>query len=394
MTSEDAAATRSRAGGTTMRRGTPIGRSTAVAGFTLLEALIALAIGGFGLIAVARLRLGLQGESDLAKQVSEATFLGQRRIEELRAYQQLASASAEQLAAGAWGYGNIATGSQSVTGTNATYTVSWTVNAAAASVPFKTAVVNVQWTDRSGDAQVATLATAISGTDPSASLGLAIPPSGTPIRRPKNRDLNVPVPAIDLGNGTSAFTPPGAPSTLRLVFSNTTGVVTRRCTGSSSDPSTWTCADVDAYLVTGYISVSSTNASLNSPIDVEFTLTQGTLDACYDDSALSTKTFAGFITYTCVILGHDHDGNPATRSRWSGRSDLVGITINATSSGNKICRYTKDYDASGSISNAEHPATYSAVTESLENQNFTIVKGNSSCPGPSSSLQATVQHQP
>jgi len=371
-----------------------IARRIAAAGFTLVEALIALAIGGFGLIAVARLQISLQAESDLAKQVSEATFLGQRRIEELRAFQQVASATGAQVAAGQWGYGNIATGTQTVTGTNATYTVAWTVTDAAASVPFKTAVVNVQWTDRRDVAQVATLSTVISGSDPSAALALSIPPSGTPIRRPKNRDLNVPVPAIDLGNGTSAFTPPGAASTLKLVFNNSNGLLTKRCNGSGSDPTAWTCTNIDGYLITGYISIhNQANATLSSPIDLVFTITEGTFDACYDDSAQS-KTYSGFITYTCVILGHDHDGNAGTRSRWSGRSDLVGITIGTNNSSNKVCRYSYDYDLNGSFSSAEHPAFYSQVTESLENQNFIVMKGTANCPTGASSVQATVQHQP
>ena len=374
------------------RRG--FARRLALGGFTLIEALIALAIGGFGLIAVARLQIGLQNESDLAKQVSEATFLGQRRIEELRAYMQLAAATAPQLAAGQWGYGNILTGTQSVTGTNATYAVGWTVTDAGANVPYKTVAVNVQWTDRRNVAQVATLSTVISGSDPSASLGLAIPPAGTPIRRPKNRDLNVPVPATDLGNGTSAFTPPGAASTIHLIFDNVTGLLKKSCTGSGSVWTSWDCTDVDAYLVTGYISVDNqAPATLNSPIDLVAAVTEGTSGGCYDDSA-TTKTYAGFITYTCVIRGYDHDSNPATRSRWSGAITLTGISIGTASTDNKVCRYSYDYDASGTITNPEHPAVYSQVTESLENQNFIIMKGNAQCPTGASSLQATVQHQP
>jgi len=371
-----------------------LARRLALGGFTLLEALIALAIGGFGLIAVARLQIGLQNESDLAKQVSEATFLGQRRIEELRSYMQLASATGAQIAAGQWGYGNIATGSQTVTGTNATYTVGWTVTDAAASVPYKSVAVNVQWTDRRNVAQVATLSTVISGSDPSASLGLAIPPAGTPIRRPKNRDLNVPVPATDLGNGTSSFAPPGATGTVILVFNNTTGLVTKRCTaGTTAAPSS--CTDIDGYLVTGYITVDSkAPATLGSPIDLVATLTEGTSGGCYDDSALSTKTYSGFVTYTCLIYGFDNDSNPATRSRWSGRIDISGISIGTGKTNNKVCRYSYDYDASGTITNPEHPAVYSQVTESLENQNFIIVAGNTSCPSGASSLQVTVQHQP
>ncbi len=266
---------------------------------------------------------------------------------------------------------------------------------AAANVPFKTAQVNVQWTDRRGVTQTATLSTVISGSDPSASLGLSVPPAGTPIRRPKNRDLNVPVPAVDLGNGTSAFTPPGAASNVRLIFSNTTGLLKKKCTGTGTDWTTWSCADVDGYLVTGYISITNqAPATLASPIDLTFTLSEGTLDLCYDDSALGTKTYAGFITYTCVIIGYDHDSNSLTRSRWSGRSDIVGIPIGTGNSNNKICRYSYDYDHNGSISGSEHPATYSQVTESLENQNFVIMKGSASCPSGASTLQVSVQHQP
>jgi Tfp pilus assembly protein PilV len=365
------------------------------AGFALLESLIAVGIGAFGLVAISRLQIGLQAESDLAKQVSEATFLGQRRIEELRAYQQITSASSTQVAAGQWGYGNIQSGAQTVSGTNANYNVTWTVTPALDSVPLKTALVDVRWTDRRSVAQVATLSTVISGSDPSAALGLAIPPAGTPIRRPKSRDLNVPVPATDLGNGTSAFTPPGAPADVKLVFSNTSGLLTRRCIGASADPSTWACSNIDGFLVTGYISVDNrANASLSSPIDVSFAITEGALDACYDDSAQTTKTYAGFISYTCVIIGSDHDGVSSTRSRWSGRSTVAGIIIGSGNGNNKVCRYSYDYDANGMISSPEHPDTYAQVTESLENQNFTIIRGSDSCPTGSSVMQNSVQHQP
>lgn len=363
----------------------------AAAGFTLLEALIAFLIGGFGLMAVARLQIGLYGESDFAKQLSEATFLGQRQIERLRSYQQITAASAGDIAAGRWGYLNISSGTAAVTGTNASYTVNWTIGDDA-SVRMKVATVNVQWTDARGTAQTATLNTIIAGADPALALGLTVPPSGTPIRRPKNRDLNVPVPAVDLGNGTSWFTPPGAASTVKLVFNNTTGTVTKRCNGAGGDPSAWSCTDTTAYLISGFIAVDSqANASLTSPIDVVLTPSEGTSDGCYDDSALSTKTYAGFITYTCVVIGNDHDSNSGTPSRWGGVTELTGITIASGSSGNRICRYSADYDGNGSITNYEHPATYSTVAESLENQNFIVMKGNASCPG--SGVTATVLHQ-
>ena len=290
-------------------------RRLAVAGFTLLEALIALAISGFGLIAVARLQIGLQAESDLAKQLSEATFLGQRRIEELRAFQQLTAATGAQVAAGAWGYNNIASGSQSVVGTNATYTVTWTISDATASVPYKNGLVTVQWTDRKGAAQVATLSTMIGGSDPASSLGLTVPPAGTPIRKPKNRDLNVPVPAVDIGNGTSYFTPPGAASTVKIIFSNTTGRVTKTCVGAGADWTAWTCTNVDAYLVSGFISVNSSNLTLNSPIDVTIAPTEGA------SNSLLRRQRAG--DQDLPRLHHLHLHHGRQRSRYEPRHALA-----------------------------------------------------------------------
>jgi Tfp pilus assembly protein PilV len=381
---------------TSDRRRLRLARRAALAGFSLLEAMIAMAIGGFGLMAVARLQLGLQAESDLAKQLGEASFIGQRRLEELRAFERIPVADAAQLAAGSWGYGNIASGSQTVDGANASYAVDWLISQPPDTADYKTIGLTVQWTDRQGRAQQAAFSTVIAAVDPSAALRLGIAPSGTPVRKPKDRDLNVPVPARDLGDGTSAFTPPGAAATTQLVFSNTTGLLTKKCNGDPNTPSSWTCSNVDAYLVTGYIGFgaggSAPVAAPTSAIDLSFVLSEGAVDTCYDDSAAATKIYSGFITYTCVIVGLDHDANPATRSRWSGRSDLVGADV-GVSGGDKVCRYTADYNGNGVIDSAEHPASYSQVTDSLENQNFLIIKSSASCPT-GVATTATVQHQP
>lgn len=376
-------------------------RRRLAAGFTLLEALIALLIGGFGLLAVARLQIGMQGESDLAKQLSEATFLGQRRIEMLRAYQQIPAADAAALLAGRWGYDNILTSSETVQGGNASYNVSWTITPFASPTPssndprFKTAAVNVGWTDRNGNAQTASLSTVIAGSDPAAALGLTVPPAGTPIRRPKNRDLNVPVPAIDLGDGSSAFTPPGQAETFRLVFDNVTGIITKHCNGSGTDITAWTCTDLNAYLVSGFIHEDykpGSKRTLSSSIDLTMTLSQGALYSCYDDSA-TAKSYADYVSFTCVVIGVDHDSDPATRTRWSGRLDVTGILLGTTSDKDVVCRFSENYDGSvdelgnPTIQNYEHPAFYTDVTESLENQNFLLLEGNVACPA------GTVLHQ-
>lgn len=385
-------------------------------GFTLLEALIALVVGGFGLLAVARLQIGMQGESDHARQLSEATLIGQRRIEMLRAYQQLPAADATELAAGEWGYGNVLTGSETVSGINASYTVTWTIRQAqtqtgfattapTAALVFKLADVDVRWADRSGGEQSIELNTLIAGVDPAAALGLGIPPEGTPVRRPRNRDLNVPVPALDLQDGTSAFTPPGADANLHLVFDNITGIITKVCQGPGSDFASWDCNALDAYLVSGFIAENTPNLDLNSPIGVTMTLSEGALYQCFDDSHRAVKSYPGFIAYTCVVIGVDHDGDLSTPKRWSGRVDLTlndsatGAWLGGAPSQNRVCRYSANYDGSVDsnnqpiIENYEHPAFYLHVTESLENQNFIIVRGSTSCPS-GTGLTTTVQHQP
>ena len=370
---------------------------------TLLELLVSLAVGGFGLLALARLQVGLQRESQLVRQVGEATFLGQRRIEALRAGGQVHGAGGEQPAAQRRSNGGIEAGSQAgsqaVAGAHATYAVAWTVTDAGNDPPFRTALVNVRWTDRRGVAQVATLATVIPGAGPPASFALPIPPAGAPMRRPKNRDPGVPLAATDLGDGTSAYAPPGAPPTLRLLLDNRSGLVTGRCNATDSQRANWACARVDGYLVSGYVALGGRGgAKRDAPVDVRLTLTEGTLDACYDDGAQATGTHPGFVTYTCLIRGFDHDGNPGTRSRWSGRSELGGVAIDGgdggSAGGSKVCRYGHDRVPDGAIDSADRPAAYSQVTESLGNQNFIVVRGDAHCPGGFSAVQATARHQP
>ena len=63
-------------------------RSTA-RGFTLIEALIALLVLSFGMLAIAGFQVTLTRNSDLAKQRTEATRLAQQKVESLRSYGQV-----------------------------------------------------------------------------------------------------------------------------------------------------------------------------------------------------------------------------------------------------------------------------------------------------------------
>ena len=91
-------------------------RRTRDAGFTLVEALIALLVLAFGMLAVAGLQTTLAHNADVARQRTEATRLAQARVEALRAYQQVGAAS------GAASYADIVGGSDTPeTTTNTVY---------------------------------------------------------------------------------------------------------------------------------------------------------------------------------------------------------------------------------------------------------------------------------
>jgi Tfp pilus assembly protein PilV len=112
----------------TRRPSTQAGRQD---GFTLLEALIALLVTSFGMLAIAAFQGTLPGSSDLAKQRSEAVRLAQLKIEQLRAYEQVASDGAGNK----FDYtSDVVSGSDTIGPsngaytTNTTYTRVWTVD--------------------------------------------------------------------------------------------------------------------------------------------------------------------------------------------------------------------------------------------------------------------------
>lgn len=388
-----------------------------IAGFSLLEALVALLILGFGLIAVAKLQTTLMENSGLSKQRTEATRLAQEKMEQLRAFEQLSTAT------GKFAYADIVTTtSDAVSGysSNTSYIRSWT-STDSTNAQYKPVFLSVAWTDRNGISQTVKLDSMVAKLDPKASGSLVVPPAGSPVKKPKGRDLNIPVPAVDLGGGKSGFTPPGA-SGFYYVFDNLTGIVRARCTGSMASYSEASCpSNITAYLVSGFIRFDTTNnpsavnpSSNRMVTHVSMTLTQAAASPspaweCNDDSSLATPTYPNTVTYMCLVYPLDHDSNPATPPIWSGASSLTGITIGTGSSQYKVCRYSFDYNQNGTIDNPEHPgpnlgtpSQYTAVNESLENQNFLVIKGNKSCPSDSTAIDPishpvnynTVQHQP
>ncbi len=93
--------------------------------------------------------------------------------------------------------------------------------------------VIVSWADRSGQTQDVRLATAISDGDPSDLGVLGVTRRVSSTLRPKNRNINVPYPSVNIATcpvgstGCSAFVPP--PGNVAYVFDNVSGNVIQSC---------------------------------------------------------------------------------------------------------------------------------------------------------------------
>lgn len=357
-------------------------RSSVQRGFTLMEAMVAMLITSFGLLALAGINLKLARNEDVAKQRSEAVRLAQERIEALRSFTQI------DAAAGTLAWSDLATGNDSISGsatyhTNTSYTRSWRV-LDSASDPVRRVQVTMDWIDRVGEAQSVTFGSMISKTDPSdvGSLGFPLP-ANTTLKRPKNRSLNIPVPAVDLGNGDSVVQ---LQNNFAVVFSNETGYVVKTCNfvvHTVADLAN--CTETAAYIIAGYVSLSGTSSfptglAINTGLITGATGVTCSLSNATDQN--SGNAISGYKYYLCVV-----SVNVAGAS-WSGGVRLAGSGLN-TGSDYLVCRF--QFPAATGISNNQlNVQPYANVSDSLDNQNYVITTA-SSCPTVTS--LATTLHQ-
>ena len=377
-------------------------------GISLIEALIALLVLSLGMLTVSQLQGHLRIGSDIARQRTEAVRLGQEDIEALRAYSSLAASGAAR------SWASITSASRSVdssTGyaTHTRYTVAREIvdnNTLAA----KTAAVTVHWNDRDGEAQKIVLTTVIAANDPAHGGLLALAPSGVHAKGASSRSTRVPLLAKDLGDGRSVMKP-ASTGTTALVFDNTSGNITARCSGINPTITTrdlvaadlTACTAITAQLLSGSVRFSQASPpdaarGNDAPLalSVALTLTGGTYATAPECSSETVQTDAGdrYVAYHCVVL-------PLASGRWSGRSTVVPIdwALGTGADARRVCRYSADLDGSGVIdSNEEHPAAYSAVEHTLANQNFLVIAGHQTCPTGAASdafvNHATAPHQP
>jgi len=394
-------------------------------GVSLIEALVAMAVMGVGMLGVLGLQASLRGNADVSKQRSEAVRIAQETIETARAFSVLGAAP------GASAYDAITSaGPTTVTpvGANSTYSVQTIVTTLPGVgqentvPPYKQIVVNVSWLDRSNETQTVRLATTISATAPEVTAALGTPGDAAPVQRPAGRHFAIPQLAVNLGNGTSSFTPPGAASGVSWTFNNSSGFITQLCISAA-------CTDFPGRLVSGFVNFA-TDTSAPTPANAENPLSPVLTNASFDAVAvrvITTEPAAGTVTcfrqapsgglylsYFCAV--------PITAVQpfyWSGRVELVlpvgldlatSITDNSASR-YRVCRYTTTAArvvphliAPSAIRNEDHPLDYYRVPTSLVAQNFLVVRAGTGagaafdCPADDTATPevsgATWHHQP
>ncbi|MCC7285457.1 MAG: prepilin-type N-terminal cleavage/methylation domain-containing protein [Burkholderiaceae bacterium] len=402
-------------------------------GVSLVEAMVALAVMAFGMLAVVGVQSTLRLNGDIAKQRSEATRLAQERLDVLRSFTSIE---------GSGGFDAIVADAGPTPFTDLVTNTTFSVQSQVVTYddpPARALRVTVSWTDRAGGAQQVALASAIAAAAPALSGTLAVRPgtaSIAPARRPLNRHPTIPVLAKDFGDGRSAFVPPFRPWMV-LVFNNVTGVITGVCDFGYGGPTysndTITPADVAscdnntlAQLVSGFVrfwrqaGASSLSASdIENPpgpalrFRMQLNLTSSGHPSgsfCIDDANYDT-TFDQTLalgTYFCIVKSN-------ASNLWSGRTTIeaqrthvgsvdVDWSIGDDGDANefRVCRYTPATSNSQTVANADHPRNYTDVSGNLTNQNFVVIPSGKFCPtdGPANPAigdlvnSNTLQHQP
>jgi Tfp pilus assembly protein PilV len=389
-------------------------------GTTLVEALVALVVLAFGILAVARVQAHLRLHADVARERAEAVRLAEEDLEVLRAF-AVVPASGPLRSWDAIASAAAAFDSASGTARNTTFELARDVRVLAVGAT-KQATVSIAWTDRTGGTQRVLLDSMVAGSDPTYAATLALAPAGRPVKGARGRSTKVPVLARNLGDGRSAFKT-AAGSNVAVVVDNATGDVVARCTAVSTAIDTRALAASDlagcdthsGLLVSGTVRFAfgappdpahAHDGPL--PLAVALTLTGGTYPlspACAAEArktvryttasgslavesvplaalpaslGLATWTDTGdrHVAWHCVVY-------PRADGTWSGRATLVpsGWTVGTGPGDLRVCRYSADLDGSGAVdTNAEHPAAWTRVDTALADQNFLVVAGPQACP--------------
>ena len=344
-----------------------------MAGISLIEALVAAAILGFGGLALLKYQAYLVESSGYNRELQIAVHLANSKLNELRAFESQDDFDAKLLS----GNENHQAGDTIVA-----YSIDWIVTDNGPE-EIRPVAVNVSWEDMRGETQNVMLATVIQRFEPSLSSHTVqqVVRPGNPIR-PYERGLTIPIEAEDQGDGTSVFQPPGADPDVQITFDNPTGDILDFDAGGGMNY----LPNNTYYLLSGFLDVDSnvnnfmTNNNVTSQLPIEFLLLEINGNQplnnyeCWNDSHLEEQAFEGYITYTCIVLADNT--NEFDQAVWSGRMRIVLDDSGAdygwrTSGGSnyKVCRHSHTYDP------------YEEIDRPLMNQNYAIQSANQGCPG-------------
>ena len=409
-------------------------------GVSLIEALVALAVMAFGLLGVVGMQSTLRFNADVSRQRAEAVRLAQEKMESLRSFGVLSGPNP-----GPHAYEHIVSGNETLSSaslalSNTDFTRAVTVTplppVASDDPRMKTIDVTVSWLDRRGGAtESVRLQSNIAQVAPMLGATLGLPGDRAGPQRPMGRHRSIPLGAqpgqLD---GTSRFTPPGAPPGVAWTFLNATGQISNVCdvvpatSATPMTPGTLVCTDTTGWLLSGYIrfvdrgseptpqrgQTPDGDQSDYPPNGMTVTLTSPaspTLSPiCFVDRFPPTsRAFYCFIPVT-VASSKSWSGRLLLSDASSGPSFLAELspTLSDTLSTHyKVCRYTPSKAHVQPEGNVAHPRDYVAVNASLINQNFLVHKaGNGTvasvgiaygCPdtGPDTLYNSnTFAHQP
>lgn len=390
--------------------------STMRHGVSLVEALVALAIMAFGMLALVGVQSTLRMNSDLSKQRGEATRIATEEIELLRRFKGVAVVAGQPVDDY---FDGIVTRTVAAYAspdgiTNTSYRVERTVRLVAGT-PQKVVSVQVSWDDRTGVRQTVTMDSVISGADPTLSALLMVPLALSPANQRSGRHASIPAEAIGVSGVESTFRP-FSRGTVVWVFNNLTGLITSRCTDAAPYP----CPPlaVPGRLLAGFVQFdlrtplpSSAAASpagpalplvVNTPLSfstVGFSPVGQSQEAeCIANPPFSRDDTRREVQYYCLVF-------PTSVSPfgWGGKlnvnlanayADGGSLPGGSTPENYKICRYTtastdftvnanhpKSYcmEKSGTAT-SDKPCTGNRVTSNLSNQNFLVIAATQSCP--------------
>ena len=327
-------------------------------GVSLVEALVAMGVMAFGMLAVVGLQVTLRTNGDVSKQRAEAVRIAQQSIEDWRAFVAI------EATPGVVDYEDLVSdGPTNVAGINATYARTRTFTVwPGGSPPMKTLAVAITWDDRNGQPQTVQLNSVIAGIAPDLAGSLAVPANGVAGRSRQGRNKTIPTLAKDLGNGTSAIKPPGAPDTVAWRFDNVTGLITIcsvdpavAATTADLTAGNLVCGAQNALGVSGFVSYAltavqpveadarnPTSAPINSLV-ASITRTDGGLAAtCYSQPILLPRPYTRYncaVPITVTVL----DPNPSWSGAISFAADPVGTIAEALAEKStvkrKVCAY-------------------------------------------------------